>query len=295
LADGNREMKKELLDYLVCPMCNDKLELYVTKLSDDEIMEGYLECNYCRNKYLIVDCIPDLIPPIGRNFSTNDKWEKHQVAEEYHQSHSRPKSDDFQEYFCDFFSIKKSTFDNQVCMEIGCGITGAIHYLDNAKYTIGIDPLCSQCKQLYSLENTQATPHITGVGEHLPIKSNSIDSVFIYGVLDHCINPEKVMKEASRVLKNGGRIYIRVYTFSLPKTVREKLNIVDIHPHHLSRREVLESAFRYGLKIDKIHSVKVPFTDAWTRYKTGTTVSAMKYVGATLLGIEELALILAKG
>jgi SAM-dependent methyltransferase len=223
-----------------------------------------------------------------------EKWEKHQVAEEYHQSHKRPKSDDFQEYFGDFFGIKQSIFDNQVCLEIGCGITGAIHYLDNAKLAIGLDPLCLKCKDLYIKEKTQETTHINGVGEYLPIADKSVDSVFIFGVLDHCIQPESVIKEASRVLKYGGKVYIRVYTFNLPKKLRDNLNIVDAHPHHLSQREIMGWMYNNGFKICKLHSSQVLFNDALIRLKTGTVKSAIKYAGASILNMEEMALIMEK-
>jgi ubiquinone/menaquinone biosynthesis C-methylase UbiE len=222
------------------------------------------------------------------------KWNKHQILEEYHQSHRRPKSSDFQEYFGDFFGVQKSIFDNQVCLEIGCGITGAIHYLDNAKLTIGLDPLCLTCKDLYIQEKTQGTPHIMGVGEYLPIQKDSIDSVFIFGVLDHCIEPSLVIKETSRVLKQGGKAYIRVYTFELPKWIRDNLSIVDPHPHHLSWEDISLWLDEWWLEVAKKESHKVPFSGAWTRLKTGTINSAMKYVGATMLGIEELALIVEK-
>jgi ubiquinone/menaquinone biosynthesis C-methylase UbiE len=222
------------------------------------------------------------------------KWNKHQILEEYHQSHRRPKSDDFQEYFGDFFGVQKSIFDNQVCLEIGCGITGAIHYLDNAKITIGLDPLCLTCKDLYVQEKTQETPHLMAVGEYLPIQDDSIDSVFIIGVLDHCIEPSLVVKEMSRVLKQCGKAYIRVYTFELPKWIRDKLTIFDPHPHHLSQHEVLSWIYENNLQMYKLKSDKVPFSGAWTRLKTGTVNSAIKYVGATILGIEELALIVEK-
>jgi len=222
------------------------------------------------------------------------KWAKHQIAEEYHQSHRRPKSDDFQKYFGDFFGVSKSIFDNQVCLEIGCGITGAIHYLDNAKLAIGLDPLCLPCRDLYIQEKTQDTPHIMGVGEYLPIQKDSIDSVFLFGVLDHCIEPYSVIKETSRVLKQGGRAYIRVYTFSLPRLIRDNLSIVDPHPYHLSWEDIFIWLDDWWLEVVKKESHKVPFSSAWTRLKTGTVNSAVKYVGATILGIEELALIVEK-
>jgi SAM-dependent methyltransferase len=225
---------------------------------------------------------------------TVDRWEKYQAVEAHHQGEKRIKLG-FEE-FERCFQVSNECFANQVCLEIGCGITGAIHYLDTAKLAIGLDPLCSTCRELYYSDNTYGTPHVTGIGEYLPIESGVIDSVFIYGVLDHCLIPANVLKEAERVLIPKGHLYIRVYTFSrIPKFIRKKLSLVDIHPHHLSKKEIIKMTEDVGLKMEWMNSIKVPFYHAWVVLKNGTLKSAIKHIGATILGIEDLSIILVKG
>jgi ubiquinone/menaquinone biosynthesis C-methylase UbiE len=224
---------------------------------------------------------------------TVDRWKKYQVAEEHHQGSRRMKLgfDDFEQ----FFQIDRERFKNQVCLEIGCGVTGAIHYLDNAKLTIGLDPLCMSCKDLYHADKTDSTPHVAGMGESLPFGDGVMDSVFIYGTLDHCLRPDIVMKEAGRVLVNGGRLYVRVYVFSrIPRFIRTKLNLIDIHPHHLSGKEVVAMSKDAGLRVDWVCPRVVPFKHAWVRFVTTGIKSAIKYIGATILGIEDLSIILVK-
>lgn len=219
-------------------------------------------------------------------------WQKHQIEEARHQGERRLKLNisDFE----NFFQVKQGIFKDQSCLEIGCGVTGIIHFID-AKYRVGLDPLCTTCADLYKREGTDNIPHITGVGEKLPFENDKFDTVFIYGVLDHCLQPEIVLEETNRVLKNYGRVYIRVYTFPrIPKFIRSKLNLVDLHPYHLSTKEVVNMSLEVGFKLDKLISYKVSFKRAWVTFRTGTLKSAIKYIGATILGIEEIALILVK-
>ena len=56
-------MKKDLLDILACPLCKGPLTLEVAKEEGDEVVEGSLYCEKCRESYPIKDTIPDLLPP----------------------------------------------------------------------------------------------------------------------------------------------------------------------------------------------------------------------------------------
>ncbi|MFH0768580.1 MAG: methytransferase partner Trm112 [Chloroflexota bacterium] len=60
-------MKKELIEILACPVCKGKLELSVAEENDKEIVAGFLYCQKCNDRYLIVDTIPNLLPPALRN------------------------------------------------------------------------------------------------------------------------------------------------------------------------------------------------------------------------------------
>ena len=47
-----------------------------------------------------------------------------------------------------------------------------------------------------------------GYGEFLPYKSGLFDAVVIKAALDHCADPAGVLLESSRVLKDGGKVFI---------------------------------------------------------------------------------------
>lgn len=56
-------MKRELMDILACPVCKGNLELAVVEESADEVVSGSLYCSKCDVRYLIMDSIPNLLPP----------------------------------------------------------------------------------------------------------------------------------------------------------------------------------------------------------------------------------------
>ena len=64
---SERQMKKDLMDILACPVCKGTLQLAVTKEDDREIIEGTLTCEACIETYPIEDTIPNLLPPALRD------------------------------------------------------------------------------------------------------------------------------------------------------------------------------------------------------------------------------------
>ncbi len=55
------------MDILACPVCKAQLELTIEEENDREIVTGSLHCQKCNEKYLIVDTIPNLLPPDQRD------------------------------------------------------------------------------------------------------------------------------------------------------------------------------------------------------------------------------------
>ena len=57
------EVKDELMEILVCPVCKGDLELTVSERDETEIVSGSLYCKVCDFHYPIEDTIPNLLPP----------------------------------------------------------------------------------------------------------------------------------------------------------------------------------------------------------------------------------------
>lgn len=61
-------IKRSLVDIIVCPVCKGKLELTVTGENEREIVSGLLYCPDCRIKYDVTDTVPNLLPPDPRDY-----------------------------------------------------------------------------------------------------------------------------------------------------------------------------------------------------------------------------------
>ena len=55
-------MKQELMQYIVCPFCEESLELKITKQEGPEITAGELSCKKCRRVYPITRSILRIVP-----------------------------------------------------------------------------------------------------------------------------------------------------------------------------------------------------------------------------------------
>jgi SAM-dependent methyltransferase len=96
-------------------------------------------------------------------------------------------------------------------LEIGSGPIGIVNFLEwGERYAI--DPLESFYRQQPSLVKLRnpGTTYLTGSGELLPLDDGSCSLVIIDNVIDHTYAPEKILKEITRVLEPGGRLYLSV-------------------------------------------------------------------------------------
>jgi len=56
-------VKPELMEILVCPLCNGRLSLQIATEENGEIVEGTLHCSNDQVVYQIDNAIPNLLPP----------------------------------------------------------------------------------------------------------------------------------------------------------------------------------------------------------------------------------------
>lgn len=134
-------------------------------------------------------------------------------------------------------------------LSIGAGM-GIIHSLDFKCKNIALDPLTIYNSK--KLKESHADL-VTGIGEDLPFNDDSIDFVYSYNVLDHCIDPGKVIKEASRVTRPGGELLLEINTYEVPKIIRESIiaQLDTEHPHHFSSAEVRSLVRTKGYSIKR--------------------------------------------
>lgn len=138
------------------------------------------------------------MPRIGKRIT--QKWRKYQ---DYYLERKRRlyKEDKFlgrhlrwNKEFINFCDLKGRILD------VGCGT----FYNDNNLHLAGY----------YGMDvadfKSRSFPFAVGVGEGIPFKNAVFDTVLLVAVLDHVIKPEVVIKEVSRVLKEGGMLYVAI-------------------------------------------------------------------------------------
>lgn len=109
-----------------------------------------------------------------------------------------------------FEAIQRATphFFGEI-LDIGCGIMPYREYIleNNQKVIkyIGCDFEAS-----LNEEYAMGKPELFWDGKTLPVADNSIDTVLMTELLEHCPYPEEVLKEAYRVLKPNGKIFFTV-------------------------------------------------------------------------------------
>ncbi|MDP1709730.1 MAG: methyltransferase domain-containing protein [Candidatus Komeilibacteria bacterium] len=107
-------------------------------------------------------------------------------------------------------------------LDIGCG-TGRIRQVlpDNLDY-IGLD----NSPELLQIagRNFPDDKFIVADARELPFPDKSFDAVLVIATVHHFLNQEDrlaVLKEARRVLKNGGQLYLSVWNLNRPKFWRQ--------------------------------------------------------------------------
>ncbi|HKG86983.1 MAG TPA: class I SAM-dependent methyltransferase [Nitrososphaeraceae archaeon] len=147
------------------------------------------------------------------------------------------------------FDLNYNFFLNKDVLEIGCGPSGIIFQIDTAKYRIGIEPmdLCNLVD-----EDWKKTIVKKGVGEELPFEDNSFDIVISFNALDHAINPEGVIRETHRVLRDNGDFLLWIYTLRGPyRPLQRILNRLDPpHPHHFTFNEIISKVSNNSFRIN---------------------------------------------
>jgi len=94
----------------------------------------------------------------------------------------------------------------QAILDVGCGTGFATKELTRIGNTIGID---KEIKFLREAKASKADAFILGDASHLPFKEETFDLVCMYDLLHHHVEPEEAVREANRVLKKHGHLFVK--------------------------------------------------------------------------------------
>jgi len=189
------------------------------------------------------------------------------------------------------FTVGSESFENKAILEVGCSPIANIHSLGQAALRVGVDPLAFEYRGSYDSE----VNHIQACGENLPFQDESFDLVLCINTLDHVRSPFSVLQEISRVLKKEGTLFLWLQTFSIFRTVRVKLSLIDTpHPHHLSDNEVLTMLLKLG-SVNYHQRKRVSFKAQVSAMRGKRAISRLRSLCANLfLGLYESSYLCSK-
>ena len=167
------------------------------------------------------------------------------------------------------FGINPNDLRGKICLDVGCGLGRLSEIcLGVADHVIGID-LSKAVTEAGRLVSTPSFTPVWGTGDRMPLKDESVDFVFCWGVLHHTINPRETLRELWRVVKPGGLVAIWVY----PRNERylrrsllahhfseldemQMLNVANTLTAIAHTLQINSPAFLNALRSDLIFSVK---------------------------------------
>jgi ubiquinone/menaquinone biosynthesis C-methylase UbiE len=141
-------------------------------------------------------------------------------------------------------------------LDLGCG-TGRFSEALAARFAaqvIAIDPSKKMLERARNKQVDQRVCYALGLGESIPLPSNSVDLIFMSMIFHHLQDPRLAARECRRVLRDGGTAFMRTGTLErvssypyVPFFPESRPILNEVLPASSSIRDVFVAAgFRLG-------------------------------------------------
>lgn len=141
---------------------------------------------------------------------------------------------------------------NKKILDLGSGMGGFLVAMRRRGYNIlglEINPDYCDITELRGKRYNLDIKVIKAAGENIPLKSEMFDFIYCNDVLEHSIDPDKVLKESFRVLKNTGQMYVTIINRFGFKDPHYKLFFINWMP-----RKIAQNILRF-IKMRKCDSL----------------------------------------
>ena len=91
----------------------------------------------------------------------------------------------------------------KIVADFGCGPRGSLAWTNSPAVKIGIDVLALEYVRAANIRN-HGMIYLTSTETDIPISDNIVDCIFTLNAFDRVSNPERMLSEIARVLKNTG-------------------------------------------------------------------------------------------
>jgi len=140
----------------------------------------------------------------------------------------------------------------KIVLDIGCG-DGALtcRIAQKGAEVIGLDSSedgIRLAKQIFSEKKIPARFILAGAYE-IPLESNSVDCAVLSEVIEHVLEPERILSEIQRVLKPGGKAVIST-PYKFAETPKSEFHVKEYYPGEL---RALLAGYFLDIKIIESH------------------------------------------
>lgn len=200
-------MKKEHLQHLACPDCEEGLTLMSGDEQNDEIESGSLFCPACRKDYPIIGHIPRFAPLENYAAGFGLEWAKH-ARTQYDGTAGISLSEER------FFAETKwpRALTGEMILEAG---SGSGRFTEQAAKTgamvVSFD-YSAAVEANYASNGSKNNVLIVQADIlKMPFRKGSFDKIFCFGVLQHTPDPKRSFQNLPPYLKSGGQLAFDIY------------------------------------------------------------------------------------
>jgi SAM-dependent methyltransferase/uncharacterized protein YbaR (Trm112 family) len=292
-------MRERLLEWMVCPLCGEGLELEIFLQEGQEIVEGTLQC-VCGQIFPIICGVPRILHGVLKKNLI-------QVYPEFFQRYpeladeifvfkrdsviaQKQKTIDrfgyewtyFDDYNCDNFKtfispLPINFLKGKLGLDIGCG---AGRHARQAS-EIGAEVVCVDLSEAVDIayKNNAGNELVHVVQSDiykLPFKAGNFQFIYSLGVLHHLPEPECGYQALIPFLSEKGILFIWLYAYAPRKVALEILRSVSqkLSNNNIRRMAYICNLIDYGILVNMYHLMcSIPFLgklvkcDTFMRFK----------------------------
>ena len=239
-------MRLELLDFLVCPLCESALELTQDDTDRQHVMSGSLWCAECSETYPIIRGVPRMNREMERLERTAQtftyEWKAHHAGKlESNTLFGLTLEQDWR-YFLEATGLEDRDLEGMLILDAGCGSARPTRQMaeHGARAVVGVD-IIDAVEDAFAATRDIPNVHIVqGNIFELPIRKHTFDLVWSNGVIHHTPDAAAAHAALAKVVKPGGILYVWVYArrfnpFRFTKDVLDFLRVTRLPERVLLR------------------------------------------------------------